>query len=415
MQEMRVQGTQVRFPRMTLLTVLQWKRAPEFSKNLETTTSGILMSKNFAMALQAAMNDYQSNDWRDNWDYRRFGADQSEGESVRASISARARVKSKIKTLLELLGLYHRKTLASILANEPGLQWLYERLRDEESRRILIDVMAYRVLGYRKVKLSLNTPEYWKKLAELERKVDAGDSIDLGFMGWKVERYDLSDEGYPIQVYARAPGVYTQLLLQQYRCNTQDHVIEVIEGDTVIDAGGCYGDTALYFAHKAGENGRVFSFEFMPDNIKVFERNLGLNPDLAKRIEIVPNPLWSSSGQELYVEGAGPAAHITPNPKAPDAQKVKALKIDDLVTSKQLARVDFIKMDIEGAELEALKGAEKIIRCYQPGLAISVYHRLPDFWEIAQWIDGLGLGYRFYLRHFTIHAEETVLFAEVPR
>jgi len=96
------------------------------------------MSKNFAMALQAAMNDYQSNDWRDNWDYRRFGADQSEGESVRASISARARVKSKIKTLLELLGLYHRKTLASILANEPGLQWLYERLRDEESRRILI-------------------------------------------------------------------------------------------------------------------------------------------------------------------------------------------------------------------------------------------------------------------------------------
>jgi hypothetical protein len=44
-------------------------------------------------------------------------------------------------------------------------------------------------------------------------------------------------------------------------------------------------------------------------------------------------------------------------------------------------------------------------------LAISIYHKLPDFWEIARYLDSLDLGYRFYIRHFTIHAEETVLFA----
>ena len=121
-----------------------------------------------------------------------------------------------------------------------------------------------------------------------------------------------------------------------------------------------------------------------------------------------------TSGDKLFVEGVGPAAHITQNPKSREAKQVETLTIDDLVAQKQLSRLDFIKMDIEGAELEALKGAEDSIRRYRPKLAISVYHHLPDFWEISQWIDGLGLGYCFYLRHFTIHAEETVLFAEVP-
>ena len=68
-------------------------------------------------------------------------------------------------------------------------------------------------------------------------------------------------------------------------------------------------------------------------------------------------------------------------------------------------------MDIEGAELDALRGAENSIRKFRPKLAISVYHKLDHYWEIAQFIDSLGLGYRFALRHFTIHAEESVLFA----
>ena len=53
----------------------------------------------------------------------------------------------------------------------------------------------------------------------------------------------------------------------------------------------------------------------------------------------------------------------------------------------------------------------KVLHHFKPKLAITVYHSLEDFWEIPRWIDGLGLGYKFYLRHFTIHAEETVLFA----
>jgi len=68
-------------------------------------------------------------------------------------------------------------------------------------------------------------------------------------------------------------------------------------------------------------------------------------------------------------------------------------------------------MDIEGAEPYALKGGEKVIRKHKPKLAIASYHSLEDFVNIPLWIDGLGLGYKIYLDHFTIHWEETTVFA----
>ena len=58
-----------------------------------------------------------------------------------------------------------------------------------------------------------------------------------------------------------------------------------------------------------------------------------------------------------------------------------------------------------------MRGAEASIRRFRPVLAVALYHRLRDFWEIPDFIAGLGLGYRFYFDHFTIYEEETILFA----
>jgi len=68
-------------------------------------------------------------------------------------------------------------------------------------------------------------------------------------------------------------------------------------------------------------------------------------------------------------------------------------------------------MDIEGSEPKALIGAEKTIRKFRPQLAISIYHDLGHFASMPSWIHTLNLGYKFYVGHFSIHAEETVLFA----
>ena len=82
-------------------------------------------------------------------------------------------------------------------------------------------------------------------------------------------------------------------------------------------------------------------------------------------------------------------------------------RIDEL----GLDRVDFIKLDIEGAELDALRGAPPDPLRDRPRLAISLYHRPEDWTTIPRFLADLDRSYRFSLGHFTIHAEETVLFA----
>jgi FkbM family methyltransferase len=360
------------------------------------------------------------NDFEDNWDEFRFGGPD-------AVATQRSRSKPFPHALLEALALTTAgaakqkvgtckeeiaRSINFIAPHIANLEWLYANLVDEESRKTLVDVVAYRALGHRKIKLAMNSPEFWairKKAFALPRE---GEEIDVGFLGWKLQQVSLAPFGYPIKMFATKGANVTTFVHQQYRCETPDGPIECAKGDYVIDAGACYGDTALYFSHLAGPTGRVCSFEFMPDNLKILRKNLELNSTLAQTIQIQENPVWVESGKELFVSGSGPGTTVTENKITQDAASVSTLKIDDVVGSADFPKVDFIKMDIEGAEQQALRGAEECIRRFKPKLAITVYHSLEDFWEIPQWIDELGLGYKFYLRHFTIHSEETVLFAK---
>lgn len=68
-------------------------------------------------------------------------------------------------------------------------------------------------------------------------------------------------------------------------------------------------------------------------------------------------------------------------------------------------------MDIEGAELEALRGAEKTIQRDYPVLAISIYHKTEDVLEIPLYILELSNRYQFYVRHYSTTASETILYA----
>lgn len=84
-------------------------------------------------------------------------------------------------------------------------------------------------------------------------------------------------------------------------------------------------------------------------------------------------------------------------------------KIDNIVLPQD--KVDFIKMDIEGSELNALRGAENAIRKDKPLLAICVYHKKEDLITIPQYIKSLYSGYRLYLRSYEKYCRELVLYA----
>ena len=382
---------------------------------MKTPSSDSFLANYIRLVLDSIDNNHS-----DNFDTCRFGQERSVWEHRDPFIRNTAR---KILSLLglttsgaaKLLARQQREeclgALKCYLPNLAEIEWLHSHLADEESQEILCKVLAYRALGYRKIKLPLNTPRYWRELQSMIDSVSHAESFDLGFMGFRAYKMDLHSYGYSMELFFNPVGAYIQFVLEPYKCQTSSETIEVKDGDVVLDCGGCYGDTAMYFAHRAGSSGRIYSFEFVPSNLELWQRNVDMNPHLKPRIQLVKAPVWSESGKPLFIEGCGPGTQVLPEPKSPGAMEVKTIAIDDLVREQNLDTVNFIKMDIEGAELAALHGAEKTIRRFRPKLAISVYHNLEDFWTIPQFLSSLANGYQFYLRHFTIHAEETVLFA----
>lgn len=201
--------------------------------------------------------------------------------------------------------------------------------------------------------------------------------------------------------------------MEQYSYKSKDKIITVEDGDICIDAGACWGDTALYFASKAGLKGKVYTFEFVESSKKILNYNVSLNPHLKDNIELISNPVFDEDDVEISFIDNGPGTFISTEKINGNVSIAKTKKIDTLVAERNIPRIDFIKMDIEGAELKALHGSENTIKKFKPKLAICVYHDNKDFTEILNYIDCLNLGYKFYLGHYTIMQFETVLYATV--
>jgi FkbM family methyltransferase len=308
------------------------------------------------------------------------------------------------------------RLLASIEPPIDNLASVYEQLGDDDSRAVLVEVLAYRLMGPHKVKLRANTPAYWSRRRALQSLFRGDETIDIDFLGMKLNRMALEAIGYPIELYFVPLGAMNTFVQQQYAYSRRSPPIEARAGDYVIDGGGCYGDTALYFANNVGARGRVASFEFAPANVAIHHQNVDLNAELSPRIELVPRALWDTSGEVFHYRPFGPATRVRDGQAEASEGSLSAttVSIDDFVRERAWPRVDFIKMDIEGAELRALKGAEHTLRAFAPTLAISIYHRSSDFVDIPNYVQGLGLGYELFIDHCTIYGEETVLFAVRP-
>jgi FkbM family methyltransferase len=307
-----------------------------------------------------------------------------------------------------------RGRIRYLLEHLPAFEESYALLADDESRALFVDLLKFRILGARHVRLRRNNDAFWDHYNNADRRY-AVERGSRRAWRWKLNRYRLPSSGGAIELHAHLLNILDTFLLEQYACRRAPWPnIDVREGDVVVDGGACWGDTALYFADRVGAGGKVYAFEFMPDNIALFRENIALNPALAPRIELVEHAVWHESGHAITYNANGPGTTLTgAEGDGASERTASTLTIDDLVRQRGLTRLDFIKLDIEGAELHALRGAEETIRRFQPRLAVSLYHRNEDFVEIPRYLAGLGVGYRFHLDHFTIHDEETVLFAAV--
>ena len=337
---------------------------------------------------------------KENFDEQRFG---------KYKYSIEEKFKDKIKKIIHYRSKLNAR--AEIERYEDRLEYIWSRL-DSISKDLLADVIAFRLMGYKKVKLPLNYSTYWNSLEKVKSLKKGDDTIDPHFLHLILERFDLRPIGYNLELYFFAAGVAIDFIIEQYACKLNgEYILQAEKGDVVLDIGACWGDTALYFADKVGDNGKVFSFEFIPENIKIYKVNMGLNPHYNNRIQLIENPVADISGQQVYYQDFGPGSTISNVPFKNQTGSTTTLSVDDFAEKYNITKVDFIKMDIEGAEPAALRGAVNTIKKHRPKLAIAIYHSLEDFVNIPKWIMDLNLGYEFSLGHYSIHTEETVIYA----
>lgn len=156
-----------------------------------------------------------------------------------------------------------------------------------------------------------------------------------------------------------------------------EKLIDLIkEGDIVLDVGTNIGSTALQIARKIGGKGFVFGFEPDQENFKNCLKNIRLNN--FNNIKVEKIGLGEKKGTfDLVVDtesnrGGNRISFNTSKNQDKKSSKILVDTIDTWITKIQLDRLDFIKIDIEGFELKALKGGVRALEFYEPKLFIEV-------------------------------------------
>lgn len=206
-------------------------------------------------------------------------------------------------------------------------------------------------------------------------------------------------------------------ILQQYRYL---HKVEVEPGDVFIDCGAYIGDTALWALRKGA---RVISLEPTPKTFETLKQNIELNHYSVQDCHMLGVSDQNMVTQFVVPNGSEDSAFVLHGEQTKYGTfllnqhnntqiDVTCVRLDDWLTEHQV-QPTFIKMDIEGAELDALHGAEQTIKTLKPKLAICLYHRNEDMWQIPLYIHKLVPDYQLFCRENN-HGFEFVMYAAVP-
>ena len=223
----------------------------------------------------------------------------------------------------------------------------------------------------------------------------------------------------------KSKQIYKQMV--RYRCSLlkKDHpkfsmynqyfpkdIIKLSDKEVFIDCGAYTGDTVNKFIKfTKNKYKKIVAFEPDLENVKKLRENK------FPRCEVIQAAVWDKEGEAEFchdnIDAFSAKLSTTKSPSSHlsnDFSKYKVnLKVIDNIPACKDAT--FIKMDIEGAELPALKGAINIIKANKPKLAICIYHSNEDMLQIIEWVLSLNLGYKIYVRSHFGGYEETVMYA----
>ena len=172
--------------------------------------------------------------------------------------------------------------------------------------------------------------------------------------------------------------------------------------EVLIDCGAYDGDTIKVFKDITKNTYKsIWAFEPNEDSFKKLSDYIDKEYDT--RVRLLKKGAYSDNAKMHFNSDRGASSGL--NMAGDDC--IEVCQIDSVVKEP----VTFIKMDIEGAERDALRGAKEVISKYKPKLAICIYHQIEDFWEIPMLIKKLNPSYKIYIRNYEDRIDETVCYA----
>lgn len=173
------------------------------------------------------------------------------------------------------------------------------------------------------------------------------------------------------------------------REHTPEHYFNDITGDypvrCMVDCGAYTGDTVEAAAGFYADLDTVIAFEPDRQNMGRLKQMAGRTDLPVKNWSFIEKASWSGK-TELCFKAAGQASCVSGDGEV----RIPADTIDHVLAGMAPVKVDFIKMDVEGSEKESLSGARETIRKDHPVLAVSVYHKIEDLYEIPRMIEDIG-------------------------
>lgn len=174
--------------------------------------------------------------------------------------------------------------------------------------------------------------------------------------------------------------------------------VTIPEHGVFVDGGGFDGATSTQFAKQYPRYECIWCFEPNEESFANTRRSLAGLRD----VHLVRKGVWDRQEVLLFDASLGSASKLS----GTGSVRIEATSLDVEVDG----RVDFIKLDVEGAEFKALQGAERIIKQHRPKLAVCIYHDQVDFLRIPDLVLGIDPSYQVYLRHYTQGVFETVMY-----
>lgn len=208
-----------------------------------------------------------------------------------------------------------------------------------------------------------------------------------------------SQQEFIAYIYQKMFGNYNKMYHKtQY---FDKDIVTLSSDERYIDCGAFNGDSIVEFYNAvSGKYDKIIAYEMDDVNLVALQENINsynvhdckiIGCGVGEKHEIIKGTKGMNSTSYL---GHG-------------IDDVEVVSIDDTVDGK----VTFIKMDIEGFELQALKGAKNTIIDNKPKLAICMYHKFEDLWEIPQYILSIVPEYKLYFRNYHNSASECILYA----